>query len=93
MPSQLTNFSVLGRAVGFAAVAILIVAAAVHLLRNGVERGLPPLPTASYADALSVALARCQDLGMAAENDAACQSAWAENRRRFFADIPPAKVR
>jgi conjugative transfer region protein TrbK len=93
MRCQFINFPVLGRAAGFVAIAILIVAAAVHLHRNGVERGLPPLPTASYADALSVALARCQDLGMAAESDAACQSAWAENRRRFFNDISPARAR
>jgi conjugative transfer region protein TrbK len=35
------------------------------------------------------AMARCQALGMAAENDAACQAAWAENRRRFFNDASP----
>jgi conjugative transfer region protein TrbK len=38
-------------------------------------------------------MARCQTLGMAAENDAACQSAWAENRRRFFNDSPAPEAR
>ncbi len=33
-------------------------------------------------------MAHCQTLGMAAENDAACQAAWAENRRRFFNETP-----
>jgi conjugative transfer region protein TrbK len=38
-------------------------------------------------------MARCQALGMAAENDAACQAAWAENRRRFFSDSPSPEPR
>lgn len=29
-------------------------------------------------------LVRCRDLGMAAADDAACQKAWAEHRRRFL---------
>ncbi len=36
---------------------------------------------------------RCQALGMAAANDAACQAAWAENRRRFFNDSPTPEAR
>jgi len=42
---------------------------------------------------LAAAMARCQALGMAAENDAACQAAWAENRRRFFNDSPAPDAR
>ncbi len=30
---------------------------------------------------------------MAAENDAACQAAWAESRRRFFNDLPAPEAR
>ena len=33
-------------------------------------------------------LARCQAIGMAAKDDAACEAAWAENRRRFFTYRP-----
>jgi len=29
-------------------------------------------------------LARCREIGMAAKDDAACEAAWAENRRWFF---------
>ncbi len=38
-------------------------------------------------------MARCQALGMAAENDADCQAAWAENRHRFFNDSPAQEAR
>ena len=34
-------------------------------------------------------LQRCQALGLAAKDDAACEAAWAENRRRFFTYQPP----
>jgi conjugative transfer region protein TrbK len=35
-------------------------------------------------DPLRAELLRCNGLGQAALDDAACRSAWAENRRRFF---------
>ncbi|HEV2605605.1 MAG TPA: putative entry exclusion protein TrbK-alt [Microvirga sp.] len=35
-------------------------------------------------DPLRSELLRCNGLGQAALDDAACRSAWAENRRRFF---------
>jgi conjugative transfer region protein TrbK len=38
-------------------------------------------------------MARCQALGLAAENDAACQAVWAENRRRFFNESPAPEAR
>jgi conjugative transfer region protein TrbK len=42
---------------------------------------------------LAAALARCQTLGLAAENDTRCQAAWAENRRQFFNDSPASEAR
>ena len=40
------------------------------------------------SDPLAPELARCQAIGMAAKDDAACEAAWAENRRRFFTYRP-----
>jgi len=40
-------------------------------------------------DPLARELARCRAIGMAAKDDAACDAAWAENRRRFFSGVPP----
>lgn len=39
---------------------------------------------AGKADPLAAALVRCNDLGSAALDDAACKRAWAESRRRFL---------
>jgi conjugative transfer region protein TrbK len=36
------------------------------------------------SDALARALVRCQRMGEAAGDDARCQAAWAESRRRFL---------
>ena len=43
---------------------------------------------AAGSDPLALELARCQAIGMAAKDDAACEAAWAENRRRFFTYRP-----
>ena len=43
---------------------------------------------ATESDPLAPELARCQAIGMAAKDDAACEAAWAENRRRFFTYRP-----
>ena len=74
------------RATGFALVGAAIVATALHFLDDR-----PPassVTAARPADPLAAELARCQALGMAAQNDAACTAAWAENRRRFFTYRP-----
>jgi conjugative transfer region protein TrbK len=76
----------IARAAGCLLVAAAIFAAAVQFHRDGVARPVTQLTPAPRVDPLSVAMARCQTLGMAAENDAACQAAWAENNRRFFDD-------
>ena len=89
MRGRLLNFPAIGRAAGFAFVAAAIIAAAVHFEHDarGVAariRQMHPLqPIRSRAR-----LSRCQALAMAAKDDAACEAAWAENRRRFFTYRP-----
>jgi conjugative transfer region protein TrbK len=76
------------RSAGFALVATAIVATTAHFDRHKAE----PEPTNARpkpsVDPLAAQLARCQSIGIAAQNDVACAAAWAENRRRFFTDRP-----
>ena len=88
MRGRLLNFPAIGRAAGFALVAAAMVAAAVHFARDaGSARPQPP-KIAAPADPLAGELRRCQALAMAAKDDAACEAAWAESRRRFFTYRP-----
>jgi conjugative transfer region protein TrbK len=88
MADQPPTFAAMGRVIGFALIALAIVAVALHR-RYDAEPARAPLLTPSIpSDALARELARCQTIGMAAEEDAACKAAWAENRRRFFASPP-----
>jgi conjugative transfer region protein TrbK len=76
-----------------AAVALLagaIVTAVVTLHDRGEDNKQPPAPAAEGNDPLVSELARCKALGIEAANDASCQAAWAESRKRFFA--PPEQV-
>ena len=84
MRGPLLTMPAIGRATGFALVAAAIVAAALHVQRGGAgER--PALSRAAIRrDPLAAELARCQAIGLAAQTDAACEAAWAENRQRFF---------
>jgi conjugative transfer region protein TrbK len=93
MRGRLLNIPAIGRAAGCLLVAAAIIAAAVRFHRQGPPHALPTSLLASRPDPLAAAMARCQTLGMAAENDAACQAAWAENRRRFFNDSPAPEAR
>jgi conjugative transfer region protein TrbK len=93
MRGRLLNLPAIGRAAGCLLVAAAIIAAAVQFHHQGAARPLPTSSVASRPDPLAAAMAHCQTLGMAAENDAACQAAWAENRRRFFNDSPAPEVR
>ncbi len=77
---------VIGRAVGFALVAAAIVAATLHF-REHEPRGLQADPAAA-SSRLTDELQRCQAVAARAEDDAACEAAWAENRRRFFTYVP-----
>jgi conjugative transfer region protein TrbK len=89
MRRPIADLGAFGRALGLIAVAAIVVVIAVHLRRSDdAERAPPPAPS-TPGDPLARELVRCQGLGMAAEDDAGCKAAWAENRRRFFA-VPPA---
>jgi conjugative transfer region protein TrbK len=79
----------ISRCVGYAAVSAAIVAAALHFRQQDLKpRDAPGIAASSSSDRLAAELTRCQALGMAAKDDAACASAWAENRRRFFTYAP-----
>jgi conjugative transfer region protein TrbK len=88
MRGRLLNIPAIGRAAGFALVAAVIVAAALHF-RTSAPRGqvLHVAPPAA-SDQLTVELQRCQALATQAKDDAACEVAWAESRRRFFTYQP-----
>ena len=79
----------IARAAGYVAVAAAIAATALHFRHDGTSAPAPARqclrPT---SDPLARELARCQAIGMAAKDDAACEAAWAENRRRFFTYRP-----
>jgi conjugative transfer region protein TrbK len=80
------SFPATARAVGYAAVALAITAGALEVRQGGTDG--PGVPGAAPADPLAAALARCRETGMAAKDDAACEAASAENRRRFVTDRP-----
>ena len=84
MRTRPLHLSAIARAVGFALVAIAIVAATLHFREVPSRlRDQAASPTAT-SDPLSDELKRCQLLASEAKDDAACEAAWAENRRRFF---------
>ena len=93
MRARPLNIPAMGRAVGFVLVAAAIVATVAHFHDADRSRSPALSPAAPHADPLATALARCQALGAAAEGDAACRTAWAENRRRFFNDQPTSEGR
>jgi len=84
MRGRLLNFTAIGRAAGFALVAAAIVAAAAHFAHDADGARPRPAEASASADPLANEMRRCQALAMAAKDDAACEAAWAENRRRFF---------
>ena len=88
MRGRLFNFRAVARVAGFAIVAMAIVATGIQLGRH--ESVPRPARTVvlPLADPLVREIKRCETLGMAAEQDARCEAAWAENRRRFFTYHP-----
>ncbi len=95
MPVLSAKLSTIARVAGCFAVAAAISLTALHLRRISQltehdARGAP-----MDAHSLTSKLAHCQAIGMAAQNDASCETVWAENRRRFFtfrpSDYPPVK--
>lgn len=69
-----------------ALVAIAITVAVIETTRKPAHPALTAVAQRpeGEADPLRQALRRCQALGAAAADDAACLDAWAENRRRFL---------
>jgi conjugative transfer region protein TrbK len=88
MRGRLLKFSAIGRGAGFALVAAAMVAAAVHFAYDAGNVRPHPAEASAPSDPLANELSRCQALAMAAKDDAACEAAWAENRRRFFTYRP-----
>jgi len=88
MRSRLLNLSAIARAIGFALVAVAIVVATLHF-REAPSRLPVQAPSAAAAiDPLADELKRCQVLAAQAKDDATCEAAWAESRRRFFTYQP-----
>jgi conjugative transfer region protein TrbK len=88
MRGRLLNFRAIGRAAGFALVGAAIVAIAVHLAHEARSAHPRPAEATTSADPLASEMRRCQALAMATKDDAGCEAAWAENRRRFFTYRP-----
>jgi conjugative transfer region protein TrbK len=83
MRGHVLNLPAIARAIGFALVAVAIVAATLHFRESRSRLPVTPSPAATI-DPLSEELKRCQVLAAQAKDDAACEAAWAESRRRFF---------
>ncbi len=88
MRGRLLNFPAMGRAAGFGLVAVAIVAAAVHFAAGARSARPRPAEASALTNPLEREMTRCQALAMAAKDDAACEAAWADNRRRFFTYRP-----
>jgi conjugative transfer region protein TrbK len=92
MRGRLLNLPAIARAAGFVLVAIAIIAAALQFRQipsRVEERRAGP---AAASDQLSEELKRCQVLAAQAKDEAACEAAWAESRRRFFTYQPPSNA-
>lgn len=88
MRGRLFNLRAVARAAGFVLVAVAIVATAIHVGRHEVAPRPAETAVEPQTDPLVQEIIRCEALGMAAEQDARCNAAWAENRRRFFTYRP-----
>jgi conjugative transfer region protein TrbK len=84
MRSASSRIRAIARAAAYAAVAVVIGATVLTIRHNDMDAPASARAPATGSDPLSSELARCRTSGMAAKDDAACEVAWAENRRRFF---------
>jgi len=89
MRGRLFNRTGIGGIAGFTLVAAALIATGLRIEGMGKGHGGAPKVASTPIDPLAIALARCQVIGGAAEYDADCAAAWAENRRRFFEDHRP----
>jgi conjugative transfer region protein TrbK len=74
----------LGWVIGTTALSAALIAAIVHFEHSSPRARSESALTPLKDDALARELVRCQQIGTAAKDDARCDAAWAENRRRFF---------
>jgi conjugative transfer region protein TrbK len=88
MRSASSGIREIGRAAGYVAVAVVIGATVLTVRHNDMDTPASARTPATGSDPIASELARCQRIGMAAKDDAACEAAWAENRRRFFTYRP-----
>lgn len=88
MRARLLHLPAIARAVGFALVAIAMIAAALHFRATTSRIAVQPQAPAAATDTLAAELKRCQLIAAQAKDDPACEAAWAENRRRFFTYAP-----
>jgi conjugative transfer region protein TrbK len=89
MRGRFLNMPAVMRAAGFALIAIAIVAATLHFRAAPSRLTDHAASSAATSDPLSDELKRCQVLAAQAMDDADCEAAWAESRRRFFTYQPP----
>jgi conjugative transfer region protein TrbK len=88
MRGRLFRNSRIVRVAGSIAVAAVIVGIGIHLRHEDTQKAVSLRAPMTTTDPLAAELARCQAISMAAKDDAACEGAWAENRRRFFTYRP-----
>jgi conjugative transfer region protein TrbK len=91
MRGRFLNLPAAARALGFALVAIAIVAAALHFRTSPPRIEPRSVDAPTSPDPLTEELKRCQLIADQAKDDPACEAAWAESRRRFFT-YPPASA-
>ena len=88
MRSGSSRISAIARVAAYTAVAAVIGATVLTVRHNDRETPASARAPATGSDPLASELTRCRTIGMAAKDDAACEAAWAENRRRFFTYRP-----
>ena len=88
MRSASSRIRAIARVAAYAAVAAVIGATVMTVRHNDVDTPASARAPASGSDPLASELSHCQTIGMAAKDNAACEAAWAENRRRFFTYRP-----
>ena len=80
---------VLARIAAIIFVAVAITATIIEMTRQERAEPAPAVPALQpTADPLRLEQRRCQELGEAAANDAACLRVWAETRDRFLGRSP-----
>ena len=85
-PIGIRAFSCAIAAIGITAAAALTALRLWDLPVTSLDPTVLAAPAAT--DPLTRELARCREIGMAADNDPGCKAAWAENRQRFFTYTP-----